>query len=274
VRPMQFAATMARLFGGSQVLARQALRGEVQLPPPLPVPQTIFNANVSQHRVLEGRRFDLSEIKRIKGTLPGATVNDVMLTMVGGALRTYLEARSALPSESLVAMCPISLRPKGEASSGGNQVGAMTVPLGTNIAHPTRRLEAVHRAAAQSKLMQEAVDARQMTELAQHVPGALIGLGARLTSDVGFSSSTNPPYNTVVTNVPGPQFPLYSCGARLVTINGFGMVHDGMGLMNVVSSYCGEVIVSVTADRDMVPDPAFYADCVASSFDDLANAVA
>jgi WS/DGAT/MGAT family acyltransferase len=272
VRPMQLAATMARLFGGSQVFARQALRGEVQLPPPLPVPQTIFNANVSQHRVLEGRRFELNEIKRIKGTVPGATVNDVMLTIVGGALRTYLDARSALPPESLVAMCPISLRPKGEASSGGNQVGAMTVPLGTHMAHPMRRLEAVHKASAQSKLMQEAVDARQMTELAQHVPGALIGIGARLTSDVGLASSTTPPYNTVVTNVPGPQFPLYSCGARLVTMNGFGMVHNGMGLMNVVGSYCGEVIVSVTADRDMMPDPAFYAECLVSSFEELAKA--
>jgi diacylglycerol O-acyltransferase / wax synthase len=274
VRPMQFAATMARLFGGSQVFARQALRGEVQLPPPLAVPQTVFNANVSQHRVLEGRRFELNEIKRIKGTVAGATVNDVMLTIVGGALRTYLDARSALPPESLVAMCPISLRPKGEASSGGNQVGAMIVPLGTNMADPMRRLEAVRKASAQSKLMQEAVDARQMTELAQHLPGALIGIGARLTSDVGLASSTTPPYNTVVTNVPGPQFPLYSCGARLVTMNGFAMVHNGMGLMNVVGSYCGEVIVSVTADRDMMPDPAFYAECLVSSCEELAKAAA
>jgi diacylglycerol O-acyltransferase / wax synthase len=197
-----------------------------------------------------------------------------MLTIVGGALRTYLDARSALPPESLVAMCPISLRPKGEASSGGNQVGAMIVPLGTNMADPMRRLEAVRKASAQSKLMQEAVDARQMTELAQHLPGALIGIGARLTSDVGLASSTTPPYNTVVTNVPGPQFPLYSCGARLVTMNGFAMVHNGMGLMNVVGSYCGEVIVSVTADRDMMPDPAFYAECLVSSCEELAKAAA
>jgi diacylglycerol O-acyltransferase / wax synthase len=221
---------------------------------------------------VEGRRFDLSEIKRIKGTLPGATVNDVVLTVVGGALRTYLEARSALPADSLVAMCPISLRPKGEKATGGNEVGAMTVPLGTNIANPAVRLQAVHRATAQSKAVQEAVDARQMTALAQHLPGALIGAGARMTSDLGLASTTTPPYNTVVTNVPGPQFPLYSCGARLVTMYSFGMVHDGMGLMNVVSSYCGEVIVSIAADRDMMPDPAFYAASLESSFDALAKA--
>jgi len=272
LRPMQFAATMSRVFGGSQALTRQLLRGEIEVPPPLTVPRTIFNGNVSPHRVVEGRRFDLAEIKRIKGTVAGATVNDVMLTIVGGALRAYLRARSALPPESLVAMCPISLRPKGEQSTGGNQVGAMTVPLGTNIANPTVRLRTVHRATAQSKVVQEAVDARQMTELAQHLPGALLGVGARMTSDFGLASSTTPPYNTVVTNVPGPQFPLYSCGARLVTMYSFGMVHDGMGLMNVVSSYCGQVIVSISADRGMMPDPAFYADCLESSFGDLAKA--
>jgi diacylglycerol O-acyltransferase len=184
----------------------------------------------------------------------------------------YLDAHSALPPDSRVVMCPISLRPKGERSTGGNQVGAMTVPLGTNIADPVRRLEAVHRATAQSKVVQEAVDARQMTELAQHVPGALIGVGTRLTSDVGMGTRADLPYNIVDTNIPGPQHPLYSCGARLVTMYRFGMVHDGMGLMNVVSSYCGDLIVAATADRAMMPDPGSYADALMSSFDDLAAA--
>jgi WS/DGAT/MGAT family acyltransferase len=272
MRPMQLAATMARMFGGSQALARQALRGEIALPPPLAVPRTIFNGNVSQHRVIDGRRFELGDIKRIKGTVAGATVNDVVLTIVGGALRRYLDARSALPPESLVVMCPISLRPKDETASGGNQVGAMTVPLGTNIANPVIRLGAIHRATAQSKVAQEAVAARQMTELAQHLPGALMGVGARMASDFGLSRSADLPYNTVVTNIPGPQVPLYSCGARLVALYGLGMVHDGMGLMNVVSSYCGDVNIAITADREMMPDPAFYAECLQSSFEDLDQA--
>src|SRR5206468_805931 len=109
----------------------------------------------------EGRRFDLDEIKRIKNTVPGATVNDVMLTIVGGALRKYLTTHNALPTDPLIAMCPISLRTKGEAATGGNQVGAMTVSLSTNIADPKLRLQTVQRATAQSKQQQEAVDARE-----------------------------------------------------------------------------------------------------------------
>ena len=275
MRPARLAATMSRVFGGSQALTRQALAGEVQLPPPLAVPSTIFNANVSAHRVFEGRRFSLAETKKIRTAVPGATVNDVVLTIVGGALRRYLAAHSALPPDSLVVMCPISLRPKGEVSTGGNQVGAMTVTLGTHIANPRNRLDSVHRATALSKIVQEAVDARQMTELAQHLPGALLGAGARLSTDVGLATppASPPPYNTVVTNIPGPQHPLYSGGARLVVMYGLGMVHDGMGLMHVVSSYCGELTIAFTADRDMMTDPAVYAECLEASFDDLATAV-
>jgi diacylglycerol O-acyltransferase len=275
LRPMRLATAMSRVFGGSEAFSRRTLMGEVQLPPPLPVPATPFNRNVSAHRVVEGRRFGLDDIKQIKTSVAGATVNDVVLTIVGGALRRYLQAHDALPADSLVAMCPISLRAKDERSSGGNQVGAMTVPLGTHLADPSRRLEAVHVATAQSKLVQEALDARQMTELAQHLPGALMGAGARLSSDVGLAtaSAAPPPYNTVVTNVPGPQHPLYSAGARLVAMYGLGIVHDGMGLMNVVSSYCGELTISATSDRDMMPDPAFYAECLVSSFEELAKAV-
>ena len=85
--------------------------------------------------------------------------------------------------------------------------------------------------------------------------------------------NTPPPYNTVVTNVPGPQQPLYMAGARMVASYGFGMVHDNMGLMNVVTSYVGNVSITATADREMMPDPAFYAQCIQDSLDELTTAV-
>ena len=87
------------------------------------------------------------------------------------------------------------------------------------------------------------------------------------------ANRTNPPYNTVVTNIPGPRVPLYLAGAQLVTMFGFGMIHDGMGLMHVVNSYLDDLVVSITSDREMMPDPAFYAECLTNSFTAFAQEV-
>jgi WS/DGAT/MGAT family acyltransferase len=240
--------------------------------PNQPVPRTRFNAVVSPHRVVEGRRFPLEEIKRIKSTAAGATVNDVVLTIVGGSLRAYLDAKRELPAESLVAMAPISLRTEAEKGTGGNKVGAMFISLGTSIGDPAQRLRQIQQATAASKEVGMAPAARELSSMTQFLPGALVGVAARLSSQIGMANRTNPPYNTVVTNIPGPRLPLYSCGARLIAMYGFGMVHDAMGLMHIVNSYCGDLTISITADRDMMPDPAFYAQCLQTSFDELSRA--
>jgi diacylglycerol O-acyltransferase len=104
------------------------------------------------------------------------------------------------------------------------------------------------------------------------MPGGLAMLGSRLASQFDTATRTSPIVNTVVSNVPGPQHPLYFAGARLVTFFGGAAVVDGMGLLHGVTSYCGEVIVSIVSDRDMLPDPAFYADCMEKSHADLVAA--
>jgi hypothetical protein len=112
-----------------------------------------------------------------------------------------------------------------------------------------------------------------MTEMSAVVPAALAALAGRLSAAMAIANErTSPPYNTVVTNVPGPQVPLYMAGARAVAMYGFGMVHDNMGLMNVVNSYCGRIAVSIAACRDMMPDPAFYTQCLQHAFDQLSAA--
>ncbi len=234
-------------------------------------PGTRFSGPVSPHRVLDARSFPFEALKPMRATVPGATVNDVALAVIGGALRSYLEDKGELPSASLRAMTPVSVRTEAERGDLGNQVSAMVVSLGTDVADPVERLAAVHRSTSGSKDVTEAVGARNLTELSQLAPGLLIGVGTRLAGRFA-TRNTASVINTVVTNVPGPRFPLYFAGALLLRTFGAGPVVDGMGLINVVGSYDDQFVLSFTGDRATMPDPARYADDIQRSFDDLAAA--
>jgi hypothetical protein len=148
----------------------------------------------------------------------------------------------------------------------------MVVPLHTEIGDPLERLKAVHEGTLQSKALSQAVGARLLTDYSQFIPSALSGLAARLYTRFGLANSVNPFFNTVVTNVPGPQQPLYFSGARLVTSFGMGPIGDGLGLIHPVFSYCGQITISATSCRKLMPDPAFYAQCLQDSFDELTAA--
>ena len=257
---------------GESVPAMARLRQELQareFKTPALVPRTRFNGTVTAHRVLDGRSFDLETIRAMKKAVKGATVNDVVLAICGGSLRKYLQDKRELPRESLLAMAPISVRTKAQRGTGGNQVSAMVVPLHTEIHHPLERLNAVHEGAVQSKALTQAVGARLLTDYGQFIPSALAGSAARLYSRFGLANSANPFFNTVVTNVPGPQQPLYFCGARMVTTYGMGPIGDGLGLIHGVFSYCGQITIAATSCRKQMPDPAFYAKCLQDSFDEM-----
>jgi len=224
---------------------------------------------VTGHRVIEARSFDLQEVRAIKSAIPGATINDAILTICGGALRKYLTEKLELPKESLVAMAPISVRSKEQKNTMGNQVAAMIVPLGTEIEDPLERLEAVHQAASNSKEMTHAVGAKLMTDYSQFIPSTTAALAARVYTEYGLADRMSVPFNCVITNVPGPQVPLYCAGAKMVMQVGLGPIFDGMGLILPVFSYCGSIVISATSCREMMPDPEFFAECLQESFDEL-----
>lgn len=255
---------IARMIGG---LARGNLRSSIGS-----VPRTRFNGSVTMNRVVDGRDFSLAEIKEIRARLPGATVNDAVIAIVGGAMRKYLKAKSELPRESMVCMAPISVRTPGEKNSLGNQVSAMTIAIGTHIADPFGRLQFVHEEAQASKALTNAAGARQMTEFSQFMPSTLSGLAARLYVRLGLANRIAPMFNTVITNIPGPPVPLYMNGARLVTQYGLGPVFEGMGIIHPVFSYCGRITISFTSDRGIMPDPEVYAECLQESFEELRDA--
>lgn len=235
-------------------------------------PRTRFNATLSPNRVVEGRSVPLADIKMIRQAVPGAKVNDVFLTIVGGAMRKYLKAKDDLPDKTLTAMAPISVRSGDEKGDMGNQVAAMIAPLGTHIEDPLERLAYVNSQTVNSKAMTDAIGARNMTEMSKVSPALFMALGAQLYTRLGLADRMGPPFTTVVTNVPGPPVPIYSTGARLESMMGLVCLTDGMGLGHVVQSYVKEATIAFTADRKLMPDPEFYADCIEQSFTELRDA--
>ena len=266
--PLRLARTVAKSAPGIARMIGGLARGRLHTTFGR-VPRTRFNGSVSTHRVVDGRDFSLAEIKDIRSRWPGATVNDVVVAVVGGAMRAYLKGKNELPRESLVCMAPISVRQPGEKNTLGNQVSAMTIPIGTHIADPFGRLQFVHEEAENSKALTNAAGARQMAEYSSFMPSTLTGLAARLYVRLGLANRIAPMFNTVITNIPGPPVPLYMNGARLVTQFGLGPVFEGMGIIHPVWSYCGRITISFTSDRSIVPDPEVYAECIQESFEEL-----
>jgi diacylglycerol O-acyltransferase len=233
-------------------------------------PDTRFNGSATPHRVFEARFHDLADFKRIKARVPRATINDVTLAYVGGALRHYLDGHGELPDESLVAACPASIRSTDERGAGGNRLFGRLHPLGTTITDPLERLEAIVEETATFRDNTDSEGNSRLMELVGVVPTALLGLTVRAAGALPFSAPAIA--STTVSNVPGPPMPIYFAGARLQLVTGLGPLIGGMNLFHVVASYNGTISIGATADRSALPDPAHYAECMQTAFDELLSA--
>ena len=270
LNPLKQAEVAAKALPGVASAIKGLVTKDFKLSTDMMPPRTRFNRSISPHRVIEGRTFDLSEFKSIRALLPDAKVNDVAIAVIGGALHKYLTSKGDLPKGTMTAMAPISVRSEGEKGDMGNQVSAMIAPLGTHIADPAKRLEYVHGQTKNSKAMTGAIGARRMTEVSKVNPLLYMALGAQLFTRVSLAHRIAMPFNTVVTNVPGPPVHIYSSGARLESMAlSLICLTDGLGLAHVVQSYVDEAYISFTACRDIMPDPEFYSQCLQDSFDEL-----
>ncbi len=240
---------------------------------PAHIPVTRFNSVVSPHRVFETRRFALDEFKAARALVAGATVNDVVLAVCGGALRRYLGGHGELPQASLTAMTPMYLRAPGAAASTRPELAWVRVQLGTDLANPAQRLARVCEQTGSPELASRAVGARELTDLERHAPAATLALAGKLLGRaLGGIGRRAPLASCTVTNVPGPSVPLYLCGARMTYFSAMMPVADGMGLVFAVTSYDGQVVISPTSCRELMPDPEFFAQCVRESFQEIGRA--
>jgi diacylglycerol O-acyltransferase / wax synthase len=235
--------------------------------------RTRFNGPITPHRVCGAATYDLGEVRRLKGAVEGATVNDLILSLVGGAMRHYLQAAKELPGKSLVAGTPVNVRDAAEVGSAGNVVSMMTIPMRSDIADPVERLRAVHEAAISSKAYLNAVGARMMTDFTQYLPAELSALGWRAALASGLLADMKPIFNTIVTNVPGPQVPLYMGGAKVLRTIALGPTGPGAGLIHPVTSYNGQICISFQCCREMMPDPEVYERCLYQAFEELQRAL-
>jgi WS/DGAT/MGAT family acyltransferase len=260
--PLKGAAPLARAVGRLSPTVLGSL-GDAWLHPERR-PVTRFNSVVSPHRVFETRRFTIEEFKRIRGLVPGATVNDAVLAVCGGALRRYLGRQEELPGPSLVSIVPVSRR---RAEGGGHGYNILHVPLRTDLEDPVRRLRSIKRFVAAASDHALAVSARELTDFRKHVPAATLALSARMMAGAALRAGHRAPVaSCTITNVPGPAIPLYLDGARMTYFSAIMPIYDGMGLVIAVTSYNGGIIISPTSCREQMPDPEFFAQCIRDSF--------
>lgn len=236
------------------------------------VPDTRFNIDVSPRKMFGATAFRLDDFKAVKAAVPGSTINDVVLAVCGGALRRYLQHHAELPDDSLIAWVPINARQANTADpdSPGNNVTSMTAPIFTDVEDAIDRLGCVHEATRLSKAAKAGVSARLMTDLSKHVPAATQVLAGRLVLRAGMASRA---CNLFISNIPGPQLPLYMNGALQVGAYGMAPLANGMGLFIATPSYNGEITFNVTSTREILPDMDFFVDCIVAAVEELKSSV-
>ncbi|MCX7553572.1 wax ester/triacylglycerol synthase family O-acyltransferase [Marinicella sp. S1101] len=235
----------------------------------LNAPPSILNQPVTSKRLWNSTLLDLQRVKDLRVGAKGATLNDVVLTICTGALRRYLHEKDALPEKPLVAMIPVSTRTEGEQDDMGNQVSAMLVQLPTTEADPVKQLQKVHQHTDQGKAYQNAIGAKQLIDYTEFIPFALGSAATRMYTRMNVSNHHRPFFNLIITNVPGPQIPLYMNGHKMLANMGMAPVFDGMGLIMPVLSYNGTLSISPTVAANVMPDVDLFTQYIRESANEL-----
>lgn len=220
---------------------------------PFTAPRTSFNGTITGDRTIGYLDLSLDDVKQIK-TATGTTVNDVVLTVAGGALRRYLDARGELPASTLTATVPVSVREESSRAGGANKVSALFARLGTDIADPVDRLTMMAEANRHAKEHHKAISADTLQDWAEFAAPRTFGLAMRAYAGLRLAEKHPVVHNLVISNVPGPAVPLYFAGARIDALYPLGPIFHGAGLNVTVISQSGNLHVGAIACRESVPD--------------------
>ena len=261
-------ALLRRTVSGGRAVAKR--RKEADVSPPLPIlhtSNTSFNGRLTEHRSFATADLSLDDLKTVR-TAFGVSVNDVVLGIVAGALRSHLLASGGLPDRALVAGVPVAAAPEVVRLSG-NRVSNLFTSLRTDIADPVERLVAIHDVTGAAKEVQNLLGIDMLADWVEYAPPRPYSWAMRLYSRLGIAERHRPPINLVVSNVPGPRDPLYIAGARLVGIWSVGPILEGIGLNVTVWSYQSALHVGVLGCREHWDDLHVVSDGMAAALDEL-----
>lgn len=252
VRPFTIPkALIPSVKGIAQTVGRA--RAGTAMAAPLTAPRTSFNGTITGHRVVGMVDMSLDDIKTVKAA-SGATVNDVVLAVAGGALRSYLLDRDELPESSLLATVPMSVRETSTRETGANKVSALFTRLGTDIEDPLERLEELASSNRNAKEHAQAIPADSLQDWAEFAAPRTFGLAVRAYAGLRLAEKHPVVHNLVISNVPGPPIPLYFMGAEIKALVPLGPVFHGAGVNVTVMSNNGKIHVGVIACRESMPD--------------------
>ena len=249
--PWRLASLLPGTLGVLPSWINRARKG-LAMPAPFTAPRTPFNRNITGHRSIAFTTLELDDVKRVKNAF-GTTINDVVLAVCASALRAYLDAAGDLPDKPLIAMVPMSVH-DADHRPGTNRVSGMFMSLATDVDDPVERLELIRDHNTVAKEHNKAIDANLLTDWAQFAAPSVFGSAVRMYSRLRLSERHPVVYNLVISNVPGPNFPLYFLGCRIENMLPMGPVFHGAGLNCTVMSLDGELHVGFIACRDLIAD--------------------
>jgi WS/DGAT/MGAT family acyltransferase len=264
-RPLHLANVLPGTLSSVVKTVQRARSGQT-MARPFAAPRTVFNASVNGRRNIAYAELNLEDIKKVKDHF-GVKVNDVVMALVSGVLRQFLLDRGELPDSSLVAMVPVSVHGKSDRP-GRNQVSGMFSRLETQIVDPAARLEAIAKSNSVAKQHSSAIGASLLQDWSQFAAPAVFGAAMRVYARTRLTSR-RPVHNLVISNVPGPQVPLYFLGCEVTAMYPLGPVFHGSGLNITVMSLNGKLNVGLISCPELLPDLWELADDFAVGMEEL-----
>lgn len=242
------------VYGSINVLKNIKGRA-IDVPYPFVTPRTVFNRTLSPRRSFASTSLPLADVKAVKNAAD-VSLNDVVLAIVAGALNQFFDARGEHLLRPLIASVPMAVAsPGGAPRTAGNRVANLFTSLCNDVTNPLLRLRMIHAVTSQSKEVQKQLGMDTLLDWSEAAPAVAYRWILRSYSLSGLSDHLPPPANLIVSNVRGPDRPLYVAGARLRTIYSVGPAVEGIGLNITGWSYCGDLSFALIADAEAVPDP-------------------